>query len=232
MSESIANRVGRIISGGFNAIVDVMENAAPETVMEQAVREIDDAISQTRTELGKQIANKHLITKRIAQENTKHEDLSEKMEIALSQERDDLAEATISKQLDIEAQIPILEQNLADCSAQEKELEGYILALQAKKREMQEELENYKKSQRSASRSGSSSSSGEGLTSESSVNEQVSRATSTFERVLAKQTGLRSVSNSTDTQTAAKLAELEDLSRKNRIQERLQAAKSKLETDE
>ncbi|MEX0886491.1 MAG: hypothetical protein WD009_08645 [Phycisphaeraceae bacterium] len=34
MKEGITARVGRIISGGLNQIVDAMENAAPETVME------------------------------------------------------------------------------------------------------------------------------------------------------------------------------------------------------
>ena len=42
--ESIAQRVGRLVSGGFNALVDAVENTAPETVMEQAIREIDSAI--------------------------------------------------------------------------------------------------------------------------------------------------------------------------------------------
>ena len=226
MSESIANRVGRIISGGFNALVDAMENAAPETIMEQAIREVDDAVAQVRSELGKQIANKHLASKRIAQENDKHEELSEKIELALREGRDDLAEAVISKQLDIEAQIPILEQSLADCSAKEKELEGYILALQAKKREMQEELTAYRETRVDGSSPGSLGASASG--SANDVDGQVSKATSTFERVLARQTGLRSVAGSTDSENAAKLAELEDLSRKNRIKERLVAAKSEL----
>ena len=38
MSESITTRVGRIVSGGLNALVDAMENASPEMVMEQVLR--------------------------------------------------------------------------------------------------------------------------------------------------------------------------------------------------
>ncbi|MDH3763867.1 MAG: PspA/IM30 family protein, partial [Gammaproteobacteria bacterium] len=53
MKENIANRVGRIISGSLNALVDAVENAAPETVMEEAIREIDGAIDEVRTELGR-----------------------------------------------------------------------------------------------------------------------------------------------------------------------------------
>ena len=38
MKESLIGRVGRIISGSFNSLIDVIENAAPETVMSEAVR--------------------------------------------------------------------------------------------------------------------------------------------------------------------------------------------------
>ena len=47
MKEKITGRVSRIISGGFNALIDAVENAAPEAVMEQALREIDEAIEDT-----------------------------------------------------------------------------------------------------------------------------------------------------------------------------------------
>ena len=57
-----------------------------------------------------------------------------------------LAEAAIAQQLDIEAQIPVLEATIADSGSKEKELEGYITALQAKKREMQDELRLYRES--------------------------------------------------------------------------------------
>ena len=53
MSESLASRVGRIIAGGFHALVDAVENAAPESVMEQAIREIESAIADVRADLGK-----------------------------------------------------------------------------------------------------------------------------------------------------------------------------------
>ena len=51
--------------------------------------------------------------------------------------------------MDIEARLPILENTIADCAAQEKELEGFIAALQAKKREMQQQLQDWRASQQS-----------------------------------------------------------------------------------
>jgi len=63
MSESITRRVARLVSGSVNALVDAMESSSPETVMEQTIRELDSAIADTRSELGQQVAQKHLASK-------------------------------------------------------------------------------------------------------------------------------------------------------------------------
>ena len=55
---------------------------------------------------------------------------------------------------------------------------------------------------------------------------RLARAESAFDRVLERQTGL--VASRPGPDAAAKLAELEALARKNRIQERLQAARARL----
>ncbi|WP_455205774.1 PspA/IM30 family protein [Kaarinaea lacus] len=227
MSDSIATRVGRIISGSFNALVDAIENAVPETVMEEAIREIDLAIDDVRAELGRIVANKHLANKRLSDEHGKLDTLNEQIELAVTQSRDDLAEAAIAKQLDIEAQIPVLETTISEASQHEKELEGFIQALQAKKREMQEELKQFK-----ASRTTAASTSGTGIANNrsSSVESRVDKAGSAFERVLENATGISGVSNTTQRKTAAQLAELEELARNNRIKERLAAIKSKAGT--
>ena len=52
MAENIASRVGRLISGTANMVVDTVENMAPEMVMEEAIREVDRAIDDVRAELG------------------------------------------------------------------------------------------------------------------------------------------------------------------------------------
>ena len=83
MSEGISGRVGRIISGSLNAILDAVENTAPEAVMEQSIREVDDAIEDVKGELGRVIAAKHLANKKLSDRNCQYEDLTGKIEIAL-----------------------------------------------------------------------------------------------------------------------------------------------------
>jgi phage shock protein A len=227
MSESVTNRVGRIISGSINAMVDAVEGSAPEMVMEQAIREIDGAVDEVRTELGKIIASKHLANKRLAEKNSKHEDLADKIELAIKEKRDDLAEAAISAQLDIEAQVPVLENTISECSEKEKELEGYITALQAKKREMREDLKQFQQSKEEAVANARVDENGKVLpSSQVKIDQAVDRAGSAFDRVLEKQTGVPSTGGAADAENTQKLAELEDISRKNRIQERLTSIKS------
>ncbi len=226
MKESITNRVGRIISGSFNALVDAVENSVPETVMEQAIREIDDAIDDVRVELGKMIAKKHLANTRFLKQNQKHKDLGEQIELAVSKNRDDLAEAAISQQLDIEAQIPILETTISEAASKEHELEGFISGMQAKKREMKDDLRHYREAKNAVPPGGTEASKTD--KSGKTVEGRISKAESAFGRVLEKATGVPKMAGS-DRKIAAQMAELEDMTRKNRIQERLAAQKGRLE---
>jgi len=227
MKETLSGRVGRLISGSFNALIDAVENAAPEIIMEEAIREIDGVIDEVRTELGRVVANKHMSNTRLMEENNKYEELASNIELAVEKGRDDLAEAAISKQLDIEVQIPVLENNIAECGTKEKELESYVQALQAKKREMQGELIQYRESNKEAA-----AVSGDGpvtsANTKQSVNAKVEKAESAFDRVLEKATGLPSGQQKTDSQTAAQVAELQEMAHKNRVSERLQSIKNKM----
>jgi len=220
MKETLAGRVGRIISGSANALISAVENAAPEMVLEEIIREIDGAIDDVRTELGRQVAAKHLANTRLMEENRKHDDLSEQISTAVSHERDDLAEAGIARQLDIEAQIPVLERAIIEAGEKERELEGYVQALLAKKREMREELKRL-----IAARAESDAVAAGGANAGASVATRVSKAESAFDRIMERQTGLPGGASTPDAQSAAKLVELEELTRKNRIKERLAALK-------
>lgn len=219
MSESIARRVARLVSGSVNALVDAVENSAPETVMEQAIRELDSAITDTRAELGQLIAQKHLASKKLMEENNRHDALSSQLEVAVANGRDDLAEAGIAEQMDIEARIPVLESAISDSANREKELEGFVQALQAKKREMQAELRSFIQAQQ-ATTAAASAAAQRGDT----AADKAGRASDAFGRVLENASGL--AGRDTNLSNAAKLAELDELARKNRVAERLAALKA------
>lgn len=223
MSTGITKRVSRIISGSVHALVDAIEGRTPEMVMEQAIREIDSAMREVREELGRNATARHLASRRLSQQNAEHDSLADKAETAIQEGREDLAEAAIGRQLDIEAQIPVLEEAIADCSEKEKELNSYIAALHAKKREMEDELARFRESRRSAT--SATAANGEQGSGNCGVERKVDDATSAFDRVLARHTRQR-LNDGVDANKASQLAELEDLSRKNRIKERLSLMKA------
>ena len=223
MSESLARRVARLVSGGFHAMLDKAEDCMPEAVMQENIRELERTIDEVRTELGKVLAQKHLATKKLADENNRHEQLAGQIATALDAGREDLAKAGIAEQLDIEARLPVLEQSLADCSSQERELDAFVAALLAKKREMQAALDDWKRAQ--ASIGGSTSGGG----ADSNKMAQLERAAEQngvqFNRVLQRQGGIGIAS--TDAAQAAALQELSDLGREAQIAARLAALKAK-----
>ncbi|MDJ0789006.1 MAG: PspA/IM30 family protein [Myxococcota bacterium] len=225
MAESLASRVGRIVSGSVNALVDAVENAAPAVVMEEAIREVDRAVEDVRAELGKVLARRHLATTRLMEENRRHEELAHRIELALGEGRDDLAEAAIAKQLDIEAQIPVIERTVTECTEQEGDLEGFIAALLARRREMEDELAEFRTASDAAASTGSDAPSG---SAGSTAGHRAELATSAFDRVLSRNAGMPGVKEGLDTEK--KLAELDKLARENRVRERLAAAKARMES--
>ena len=220
MSETLSRRVGRLVSGGFHALIDAAENLAPEAVMNESIREIERAVDEVRAELGKVLAQKHLAAKKMADESNRHEAIDANLQAAVDAGRDDLAEAGIAEQMDIEARLPILENTIADCAAQEKELEGFIAALQAKKREMQQQLQDWRAAQQSMGTGKTAGGNGSDL---NRIARDAEKSGNAFDRVMGRQ---NSIHSSTDAAQLAKLKELEDLSRNNRIAERLAALKA------
>jgi len=218
MPDSLKTRVGRVIAGGIHALIDHLENQAPDAVMEQSVREADAVIDEVRHELGVVSANRHLAQQQHAHLNRQHETLAAQIEQALAQGREDLARAAVARQLDIEAQIPVLETTLADHARQEAELQGYVAALLAKKRDMQEALAEFRKSRGAAAATAPSPASPAG--------QRLDAVTSAFDRLYQRQTGLSGTARGGSPQQAAQLKELDDLVRENKIAERLAQIKA------
>jgi phage shock protein A len=219
MTDTIASRVTRVVSGSVHALLDAVEGAAPEATMAQAFREIEQAIDEVRAELGRVEAVKHVASSSLNKLNTQKETLADQIDIAMGKGDENLARAGIAKQIDIDDQIPVLQRSLQEASARGSELEGYIAALLAKKREMESALQDFIAARASASGpAGTNASTG-------STQGKVDRAGSAFDRVMARETGL-SVAGTGVNADAGKLRELQEMARSHRIDERLAALKA------
>jgi len=219
MADSLKTRVGRVIAGGVHALLDKIEDLNPQAAMEQAIREADGVIDEVRHELGTASANRHLAQQQHAKLNRSHEDLRDQIAQALAASREDLARAAVSRQIDIEAQIPVLETTLADLARQEQELQGFTAALLAKKREMQEALAEFRKS-RAATESAAQP------VGQSTVEQRLGKVTNAFDKIYQRQTGLDGTQRAGSLDQAARLSELEALVRDHKIAERLAQIKA------
>ncbi|MEO6280036.1 PspA/IM30 family protein [Roseateles sp.] len=219
MADSLKTRVGRVIAGGVHALLDKIEDLNPQAAMEQAIREADGVIDEVRHELGTVSANRHLAQQQHAKLNRSHEDLRDQIAQALTQQREDLARAAVARQLDIEAQIPVLETTLADLARQEQELQGFTAALLAKKREMQEALADFRKS-RAATESAAQP------VGQSNVEQRLGKVADAFDKIYQRQTGLDGTQRAGSLDQAARLSELEQLVRDNKIAERMAQIKA------
>ena len=221
MADTISTRVTRIVGGSVHALLDSVENAAPEATMAQAIREVDQVIDEVRIELGRAEAAKHLVTTQLNKLNTESERLSSQVEVAMEQRRDDLARAGLEKQINIEDQLPVLQKMLAEQSERSHDLEGYITALLAKKREMEEALREFIAARASAVPPGVSTSNA------GRAQIRVDNAGSAFDRVMARQVGVSGLGPNV-TANATQLKELQDLQRSHRIEERLAKLKASM----
>ena len=228
MTDTIASRVTRVIGGSVHALLDAVENVAPEATMAQAIRAVDQAIDEVRSELGRVEAVKHLATSSLNKLNTQKETLAEQTDIAVAKGDETLARAGIAKQIDIDDQIPVLQRSLQDAFARGGELEGFIAALTAKKREMESALQDFIAARATAGPSGASPS-GAGASGSGSIGGTIlgmaERAGSAFDRVLARETGIAGVTSPINAD-ASKLRELQEMARAHRIDERLAALKA------
>jgi phage shock protein A len=219
MADSLKTRVGRVVAGGLHALLDRLEDLNPQAALEQALREADGVIDEVRHELGRVSANRHLAQQQHARLNRGHEDLSDQIAQALAAEREDLARAAVARQLDIEAQLPVLEATLADLARQEQELQGFTAALLAKRREMQAALVAFRQSRAA----GASATQPAG---QSAVEQRLAQVTAAFDRVYQRHTGLDDTSPGGSADEAARLSELEALVRDHKIAERLARIKA------
>lgn len=215
MADSLRTRVSQIVVGSVHALLDKVEDQAPDAMMDQAIRKVNSVIDEVRQELGVVTANRHLAQRHHGELSQRHLELTTRAAEAIQLQREDLARAAVAKQLDVESQMPVVESSLQELGKKEKELSGYIDALTAKKRDMEAQLAAFR-----ASRSQVTGGSDFSPASNSSLH-QVDDASAAFGKIFERHTGLSSGDHKLSVEQTSKLKELDDLLQTRRIDERL-----------
>lgn len=222
-NETLSNRVIRLLSASAHSVLDNLEGRNPEAMMNQFIRELDDAIGEIATGLGRDEAAKHLATTSIARQNNEIEVLAERIELAVKGGQDEAASAGIAKQLDLEDTIAALHRSLDDATGRAAEHEKTLLGLRAKRREMESALRAFLATQaRSGSPGGGSVGAGAGV---SGSRDKAEKAEAGFNRTMARATGVDGAVASSDADPT-QLKALETMQRNHRIAERLARVKA------
>jgi phage shock protein A len=222
MSESLVLRVKRLISGSVNGVVDALETANAEVVMREAVREIERATDDVREELARTITTRHQTNRLLEHTKGKLIELTDRAKLAVDQARDDLAEAALSRQLDLEAEIPVHKAKVVELTAKQSELEGYIAGLAARQREMENDIAAFASASETAAHAAGSA--GPGASVATKAERRADQAQQAFERAMGGSSAAGGVRP--DRETSAKLHELDRLTRSSKVAERLASLKS------
>jgi phage shock protein A len=224
MSESIGLRVKRVVSAKFNDLVDAMEASNPDGVLREAVREVDAALEDVQAELGRVMASRQNTIRVIERTEQKIAEMATKIASAIDMKRDDLAEAAIARQLDLEGELPVVRKSLDELAARQSELDGYVAALRSRRREMEEEIDAFIKQRRAA---GGDTPEGRGACAVNAAEKRVEKADKAFQRILGGSGGMTAADARSMRDNGVKLQELERAERTNAVAARLKAAKAR-----
>lgn len=144
MTDKLLSRVTRLIAGLTHHALSQAEQAAAVPVMEQAIHDIDRAIKDVRGEIGQSEATKFNANRRVGELRREHDGLDEKIALALKEGKEELAEAGVGRQLDIENQLSLLQRTLHETESEIAKLMDSVNALQASRREAQARLRELK----------------------------------------------------------------------------------------
>lgn len=216
-TEGVVARVGRVMAGMAHSVVDMAEEANPEAVVAQALREINGAIDEVRTELGRAKGEQMRIEARMKQLEEERGTLEARIDTALKNGRDDLAEAGIARQLDIEAQSNLLAQLRAEAEGEIQKLESSLDAVRASRREAEDRLRDLRHATTVAPDG----------TATGGRDSAIDRANAKIEKALNATGRITGVPNGPAVQNAGALQDLEALHRDNQIKERLAQLKAK-----
>jgi len=220
MAETIFLRVRRVISASIEDVVDAMERAGGTSVMREAIREVDRAIDEVKAEHDAATTRKLHAARQQRMFRERLAALDEKARFAIGENRDDLAEAAVSRQLEFEAQAKKLESVEVEAAEEVRRLDECLSALTARKTRMEEELSTFEAAQREAAVGG------EGPTRPDRRSERkVERAEEAFDRAMTAAGGVSGISR-TDAQAAAKVAEIDVMQKSAAIAQRMAALRA------
>jgi hypothetical protein len=104
LHEGILARMGRLLAAIASQTIDNAESSNKVAVVKQAIREIDAGADEARYALGKSRAEEFRLKRRREELDAEAAALTEKIRLAIAENREDLARAGVARQIDLESQ--------------------------------------------------------------------------------------------------------------------------------
>src|ERR1700723_2986866 len=104
LHEGILARMGRLLAAIASQTIDNAESSNKVAVVKQAIREIDAGADEARYALGKSRAEEFRLKRRREELDAETAGLTEKIRLAIAENREDLARAGVARQIDLESQ--------------------------------------------------------------------------------------------------------------------------------
>jgi phage shock protein A len=104
LHEGILARMGRLLAAIASQTIDNAESGNKVALVKQAIREIDAGADEARYALGKSRAEEFRLKRRRDELDAEAASLTEKIRLAIAENRDDLARAGVARQIDLESQ--------------------------------------------------------------------------------------------------------------------------------
>src|SRR5258708_23044113 len=128
LHEGILARMGRLLAAIASQTIDNAENSNKVALVKQAIREIDAGADEARYALGKSRAEEFRLKRRREELDAEAASLTQKIRLAIAENREGLARAGVARQIDLESQSIALERAMDFI---ELEIDEQTKALQA-----------------------------------------------------------------------------------------------------
>jgi phage shock protein A len=219
MGDSIFVRVQKVVTGGLDSAVGAAEQLSGTSLMRQAIRDMEDAVAKARAQAEGAREKRLHAEHQIAGAREQLATLKEQARFALSKGREDLAEAAIARQIEIEAHVARLAKAQQEAAEEERRLEESRTTLNQRKGKMEEELAAFQSARRAAALDEAAPG-----RPEARVERRAEQAETAFRRAMAAAGGV--AGEAPTAETAARVAEIEALQKEAAVAERLAALRA------
>jgi phage shock protein A len=106
----VLDRIGQVLRANINDLLDHAED--PEKILNQILRDMEDALRQGQSQVAEQIAQEKMIQTDLDAAKKNVSEWGKKAELAVSKGMDDLAREALHRQSDYEQQVAIYQKQL------------------------------------------------------------------------------------------------------------------------